>query len=184
MITTSNPSWGLKLSAMFNGLATICGQAISWLTFAMVVLLSLNVLMSWLLSQSSIMLSEAITWMHAANFLLAAAYTLNRDEHVRVDVLYSKMSLKAKAWVDIIGSLLLLIPTMIFILWSSWSYVLLSWRINEVSAEAGGLPYLFVLKALLLVMPILLIIEAINQLIIKSLQLTADSRQQAAPEAN
>ncbi len=142
------------------------GRLVSWLTFLMVILLSFNVLSSWLFQSSSIVISESITWMHSANFLLAGAYTLNRNEHVRVDIFYAKMSLKAKAVIDLMGTLLLLLPVCIFIIWASWSYVHLSWKLNEVSAEAGGLAFLFILKGFLIVMPLLLIIEAINQLIL------------------
>jgi TRAP-type mannitol/chloroaromatic compound transport system permease small subunit len=154
------------LQASLSFVSVNTGRIVSWLTFLMVILLSFNVLSSWLFLSSSIVISESITWMHSANFLLAAAYTLNRNEHVRVDIFYAKMSLKAKAVVDLMGTLLLLLPVCLFIIWASWSYVLLSWKLNEVSAEAGGLPYLFILKGFLIVMPLLLMIEAINQLIL------------------
>ena len=153
-----------KIAYKLSAASVISGQWISWLTLLMVVLLSINVLSSWLFNSSSIMLSESITWMHSANFLLAAGYTLNRNEQVRVDIFYSKMSLRAKARVDFFGTLLLLLPLSVFIIWSSWSYVWLSWRIGEVSAEAGGLPATYLLKSLLIVMPVLLVMEALNQL--------------------
>ena len=140
------------------------GRLVSWLTISMVVILSFNVISSWLFNISSILLTESVTWMHSANFLLAAAYTLNRGEHVRVDIFYAKMSASRKALVDLLGTFLLLLPVCAFILWSSWSFVLLSWNIGEVSAEAGGLPALWVLKGFLLAMPVLLIIEAIAQI--------------------
>ncbi len=151
----------------FTIISTISGQIVSWLTVSMVIVLTFNILSSWIFNTSSILLSESITWMHSANFLLAAGYTLNRDEHVRVDIFYSRMSLKKQSLVDIFGTLFLLIPVSIFIIWSSWSYVLLSWRVGEVSAEAGGMPATFLLKGLLLLMPLILIIEGINQLLIK-----------------
>jgi TRAP-type mannitol/chloroaromatic compound transport system permease small subunit len=97
--------------------------------------------------------------------LLATAYTLNRNEHVRVDIFYAKMKEYNKALVDLIGSILLLAPTAIFIAWASWPAFYLSWRVGESSSEPGGLPMLFILKALLLIMPFLLLIETINQII-------------------
>jgi TRAP-type mannitol/chloroaromatic compound transport system permease small subunit len=156
------------LSNRLSQLTVYTGQMVSWLTAIMVVMLTFNVLSSWLFKSSSILISESITWMHSANFLLAAAYTLNRGEHVRVDIFYSKMSPKGKAIVDLLGTLFLLLPVSIFIIWSSWSYVQLSWRIGEVSAEAGGMPFTFILKTFLVVMPLLLIIEAISQLLINA----------------
>ncbi len=130
----------------------------------MVVFSVINVLASWLFNLSWIWLRELVSWLHGGNFLLAAAYTLNHQSHVRVDIFYSKMNSTAKAIVDFAGTLFLLIPTCIFIAWASWPAFMLSWRVGEVSSEAGGLPAVFLLKSLLLIMPILLIIEAINQL--------------------
>lgn len=164
-----NNSSSLALYLSFITVNT--GRMVSWLTFFMVILLGINVLSSWLFQTSSILISESITWMHNANFLLAGAYTLNRNEHVRVDIFYAKMSIKGKAIVDLTGTLFLLLPVCIFIIWASWSYVLLSWKINEVSAEAGGFAYLFILKGFLILMPLLLIIEAINQLVLNISQL-------------
>ncbi|MCW8878322.1 MAG: TRAP transporter small permease subunit [Kangiellaceae bacterium] len=168
-----------KLGSIFSAISVISGRTVSWLTIGMVTILAFNVLSSWLFKSSSILLSESITWMHSANFLLAAAYTLNRNEHVRVDIFYSKMSSKGKAIVDLIGTLTLLIPVSVFIAWASWSYVGLSWRIGEKSAEAGGMPATYLLKSLLIIMPLLLIIEAINQLIVHSKKLKTDPTQQS-----
>jgi TRAP-type mannitol/chloroaromatic compound transport system permease small subunit len=81
--------------------------------------------------------------MHAAVLLLAAAYTLASGDHVRVDIFYSKMSPLGKAWVDLIGTLILLAPFCIFLIWFSWDYVALAWQIRESSQEAGGLPFPF-----------------------------------------
>ena len=167
-----------KLSSILSSISVISGRTVSWLTVGMVVILAFNVLSSWLFKSSSILLSESITWMHSANFLLAAAYTLNRNEHVRVDIFYAKMSSKGKAIVDLIGTLTLLIPVSVFIAWASWSYVALSWRIGENSAEAGGMPATYLLKSLLIIMPLLLIIEAINQLIVNANKLKSGPEQE------
>ncbi|TQV72215.1 TRAP transporter small permease subunit [Aliikangiella marina] len=151
------------LADHLSKVSVFTGRLVSWLTIGMVVILSFNVISSWLFNVSAILLTESVTWMHSANFLLAAAYTLNRGEHVRVDIFYAKMTAKRKALVDLLGTLFLLLPVCAFILWSSWSFVLLSWNIGEVSAEAGGLPFLWILKGFLIVMPVLLIIEGIAQ---------------------
>jgi len=160
-----NANWS-AVSQFFDKIATFSGQLVSWLTLSMVVVLTINVLSSWLFNSSSILMSESITWMHSANFLLAAAYTLNRGEHVRVDIFYAKMSQKGKAIVDLLGTVFLLLPVSAFIIWASWSYVSLSWRIGEVSAEAGGMPAVYILKSMLIVMPVLLMIEALNQILL------------------
>lgn len=157
-----------KLATIFSLISISSGKLVSWLTIGMVTILTINVLSSWWFKTSWIILSESVTWMHCANFLLAAAYTLNRNEHVRVDIFYAKMSEKRKALVDLLGTLLFLIPLSVFIFWASWSYVALSWKFNEASAEAGGMPAIYLLKGMLLLMPVLLLIEGINQLIVNS----------------
>jgi len=157
---------------LLDNFSHFVGKSIAWLTLFMVLFSVINVLASWIFNTSWIWLRESVTWMHGANFLLASAYTLNHQGHVRVDIFYSKMSLQKQALVDFIGTLLLLLPTSLFIAWTSWPAFLLSWRVGEVSSEAGGLPALYILKGFLLIMPVLLIIEAINQLIKSAKQMT------------
>ncbi len=149
---------------LLHNFAQLTGKSIAWLTLLMVLFSVVNVAASWLFNYSWIWLRESVTWMHGANFLLAAAYTLNRQAHVRVDIFYAKMSLKKQALVDFVGTIMLLLPTALFIAWASWPAFALSWRVGEVSSEAGGLPAIYILKGFLLIMPALLIIEAINQL--------------------
>ena len=101
--------------------------------------------------------------MHAAVFMLAAAYTLSVEEHVRVDIFYRRFSPRGRALIDAAGSLLLLIPVAVFIFIESWDYVLVSWQIRESSAEAGGLiyPFISILKSLIPVMSAMLLSQGI-----------------------
>ena len=160
-----------------HSFSQITGKSIAWLTLFMVLFSVVNVLASWLFNISWIWLRESVTWMHGANFLLAAAYTLNCQAHVRVDIFYAKMNQKKQALVDFVGTLLLLLPTSIFIAWASWPAFYLSWRVGEISSEAGGLPAIYLLKGLLLLMPLLLILEAINQLIKSGLILFSNHQE-------
>ncbi|WMS86154.1 TRAP transporter small permease subunit [Pleionea litopenaei] len=151
-----------------RGLASIavgCGHGVSFLTIAMVAVMFTSTLMSQLFNINFIALQESVTWLHAAVFMLGAAYTLQRNEHVRVDIFYSKFSPRTQAIVDILGTLLFLFPMCGFILYSSISFVELSWRLSEGSAEAGGLPGVFLLKTLIWVMPVLIMIEGLNQIL-------------------
>ncbi len=141
------------------------GKLVSWLTLLMILFSVANIMASWLFSISWIWLRESVTWLHGINFLLAVAYTLNRQGHVRVDIFYAKMSRKQQALVDLIGTLVLLLPMCVFIAWASWPAFFLSYKLNQGSSEAGGLPALYLLKSLLLLMPALLSLEAINQCI-------------------
>jgi TRAP-type mannitol/chloroaromatic compound transport system permease small subunit len=117
------------------------GEWVSWLTLIMVIVMFGLVALRYWFDAGWIWLQESVTWMHAAVFMLGAAYTLAADEHVRVDIFYRDMSPTRKAWVNLVGTLIFLLPFSGFISWISWQYVELSWAIRESSPESGGLPY-------------------------------------------
>ena len=100
-------------------------------------------------------------------FMLGAAYTLKRDEHVRVDIFYRGLSTHRRAVVDLVGTILFLLPITAFLVISSWDYVSISWMIRESSREAGGLPYPFVpiLKSIIPLTAVLLGLQGIANLI-------------------
>lgn len=137
------------------------GRTVSWLTVAMVIVTCVVVVARYFLDAGWIWLQETVTWMHSFVFMLAAAWALSLEEQVRVDVFYRDMSPARRAIVDIGGVFLLLIPFCLFLLVSSYDYVWASWRIGEASREAGGLPGLFLLKSVLLAMPVLLILQGL-----------------------
>ena len=144
------------------------GRTVSWLTLGMVLVTFLVVFLRYIFDTGSIALQESISYMHALVFLVGAAYTLKHNEHVRVDIFYHRLNTKQRALIDFLGNLLILLPVMIFICWISWEYVFESWSVLEGSRETGGLPGLFLLKSLILVMAALLILQSIA-LILKSL---------------
>lgn len=115
------------------------------------------------LSISSIAMQESVMYLHALLFMLASAYTLKHNDHVRVDVLYRRFHLRNKAWVDLLGTLFLLFPTCGFIFYSSLDFVDFAWKIRERSGEAEGLAYVYVLKTLIPVMCISLILQGIAE---------------------
>ena len=139
----------------------IIGKAASWLTLAMVLLTVAIVIMRYGFNLGWIWLQESVTYMHAMVFMLAAGWTLQQDGHVRVDIFYRSGSAKHKAWVNIAGILLFLLPICIFLLVIGWEYVWSSWKLLEQSREAGGLPTVYLLKTLILLMPGLLLLQAI-----------------------
>ena len=136
------------------------GKAIAWLTVVMVLLTFTIVILRYGFNLGWIWLQESVTYLHVAVFTIAAAWTLQQDGHVRVDIFYSKMSAQKQALVDLVGTLLFLIPFCLFIIIIAWSYVSNSWGLMESSREAGGLPLLFLLKSLIIVMPALLLGQA------------------------
>lgn len=114
---------------------------------------------------SSIALQESVIYLHATLFMLASGYTLKHNEHVRVDVLYRQFSPTTKAWIDILGSIFLLLPVCGFILYTSLDFVDFAWRIKEKSQEAEGLPYVWLLKTLIPTMSIVLIFQGIIEIL-------------------
>ncbi|MEJ2141510.1 MAG: TRAP transporter small permease subunit [Gammaproteobacteria bacterium] len=136
-----------------------CGRSISWLTLLMVIVTFLVVVLRYLFDTGWIAMQESVTYMHAMVFLIGASYTLKHNGHVRVDIFYREMPPRRQAMVDLLGSLFLLLPVCAFIFWSSWEYVLTSWSFREGSPETGGLPGVYLLKSLLLVMPALLLVQ-------------------------
>lgn len=138
------------------------GKLAAWLVLTMVFITFLVVVLRYGFNFGRIALQESTTYLHAFVFMLAGAYTLKHNEHVRVDIFYQDMSLRNKAKVDLFGTLFLLLPFTGFILWASFDYVLNSWKLLEGSREAGGLPLVYILKTLIPLMAILLFLQAIS----------------------
>lgn len=136
------------------------GKAIAWLTVVMVLLTFTIVILRYGFNLGWIWLQESVTYLHVAVFSIAAAWTLQQDGHVRVDIFYSAMSEQKRALVNLVGTLLFLIPFCLFIVIIAWPYVANSWSLMESSREAGGLPIVFLLKSLILLMPALLLGQA------------------------
>jgi TRAP-type mannitol/chloroaromatic compound transport system permease small subunit len=139
------------------------GRAVSWLTLLVVLVTFGVVLLRYGFNLGWIWLQETITYLHAAVFMLAAAWTLQVDGHVRVDVSYRERSPRYQAMVNLAGTLLLLIPVCVFLLSVAWAYVMRSWAVMEGSREAGGLPLVYLLKSLILALPALLLLQSVCQ---------------------
>ena len=156
-----------RIVAIIDGVNRVTGNVVAWLTLAMVLVTSLVVAMRYLFGFGVIWLQESVTFMHAVVFMLGAAYALQRDEHVRVDIFYRNMSDRRRAVVDAFGVLLFVFPLCGFILYESFDYVVASWSVGEVSVNAGGLPYPFVplVKSTLLAMPIAVALQGMAMLL-------------------
>ena len=132
------------------------GKASAWLTLLMVLVTFVVVVMRYVFDAGYIWLQETVVWMHAFVFMMGAAYTLQQENHVRVDIFYREMSANRKAWIDLLGVAVFLLPLCVLLAWKSFDFVAMSWRLQEASRESGGLPYPMIplLKSVLLVMPI------------------------------
>lgn len=125
----------------------------------------------------SVAVQEAMLWLHACVFMLGMAWALRHDRHVRVDVLYARFSARTRAWIEVAGHLLLLLPLALFLLWISLDYVAASWQVRESSREPGGLPGVFLLKSLI---PLSAWLLAVQSLALCAQQLRAALKPGAA----
>jgi TRAP-type mannitol/chloroaromatic compound transport system permease small subunit len=141
------------------------GAYISWLTTVMVLVVCYDVVTRYFLKSSSVAIQELEWHLFAAIFLLGAAYTLKADRHVRVDVLYVKFSPKTRAWVNLLGCLIFLIPFCILIIISSKNFVINSIKVMETSPDPGGLPARFLLKAFIPLGFAMLLAQGISMLL-------------------
>lgn len=154
-----------RLSKLIDLASDRLGRSIAWLALAMVLLMAVIVVLRYLFQFGSIAMQEGVMYLNALLFSLGAAYTLKEQGHVRVDIFYSRLRPRQRGLLDFLGTLLLLLPAMIFIVYVSWDYVALSWRIREGSAEASGLPFVYLLKSSMIVLAVLLTIQGIAELI-------------------
>jgi len=149
----------LKLLTILDNFTEWTGRIIAWLTLLMVLAIILVLILRNWFDLSAIALQESVSYMHAAVFMLGAAFALKHNDHVRVDVFYQHFSLKKKAVINMLGFLFLLLPVCLFIFIYCKDYVLFNWALKEGSNQPGGLPFLYLLKTLLLAMPVTLIIQ-------------------------
>lgn len=162
------------INSLINQLEKIsewCGRAVSWCVLIMVLIISYDVFMRYFFQIGSVALQELEWHLFAVIFLLGASYTLKHDGHVRVDIFYQsrKLTDAHRAWIDLLGTLVFLIPFCVLIIVSSWEFVAYSFRILEGSPDPGGLSYRFLLKAaiplgffLLLLQGVALILKSVN----------------------
>jgi TRAP-type mannitol/chloroaromatic compound transport system permease small subunit len=139
------------------------GRAVSWLTLWVVVVQFALVLLRYVFDAGSIWLNESILYAHATAFLLAVAWTLREDGHVRVDIFYADASPRTKAIIELAGAILLLLPFAMAVIWLAWPYVGRSWAILERSHETSGLPAVFLLKSLIPLFALLLALQGVAQ---------------------
>ena len=153
-----------KIATTADAINQFVGRLLAWFTLLMVLITFSIVVLRYGFNIGWIAMQELVLYLHAAVFMLGSAYTLQHQGHVRVDIFYQQCSEKTQIWVNIIGTVLLLYPTVIFIFWVSLPYVGSSWALFESSREPGGLEGVFLVKTLIPLMALLLFIQATGQL--------------------
>ncbi len=149
------------------------GRAVIWFCLFVVLAEFVVVLMRYALGIGSIGLQESVLYAHAALFMLAAAWTLQVDGHVRIDIFYQQAKPRTRALIDLIGGLLFLAPFAVVVTVLSLPYVARSWAILERSREASGLPFVYMLKTLIPAFSVLIGLQGVAQALRAVLALSA-----------
>ena len=144
-------------------------DAVGYFTGILLLLMILNVawdvMMRYVFHDSSIAMQEMEWHLFAVMMLFGTGYALRHNAHVRVDFLYDSLSEKKKAWINIIGTILFLMPLALLIIYGSYEFVMDSWETNEISEDPGGLPYRWLIKGMIPLSFIFLVLCAFNYII-------------------
>jgi TRAP-type mannitol/chloroaromatic compound transport system permease small subunit len=160
-VSARQPDGGFAQRAL-AGMVSGVGRGVAWLVLLLVLVTFSVVVLRYGLNLGWIWLQELIVYLHSAVFLLAAAWAFQADEHVRVDIFYRGKSPRHQALVNLMGTLLLVVPFSVYLFWVGWEYVSASWSVLEGSREAGGLDFVYILKSLILLLPALLLLQSVD----------------------
>lgn len=180
----------LRLARRIDRFSEWSGRVLYWLTLAMVGVGAFNALVRYLdrytgMGLSSNMWIELQWYLFSLVFLLGAAYTLKVDDHVRVDVLYSQLSRRGKAWINLLGTVLFLIPFCAVVLWMTIPFVVNSWAILEGSPDPGGLPR-FPIKTVIPLALVLVMLQGVAMMIqeiavLRGMNVDDDAEEESRP---
>jgi len=170
----------LRVADWIDGINEWTGRAVYWMALVMVGIGAFNAIARSLDKYTGLGLSsnswlELQWYLFSLVFLLGAAYTLKHDDHVRVDVLYSNLSRTGRAWINIFGTLLFLVPFCVLVLVMSWDFVVNSWATLEQSSDPGGLPR-YPIKTVIPIALVLVLLQGVSLTIREIAVLRGDAR--------
>ena len=174
--------WLEHFSSGIHRLNEWVGRAVSWLTTVLVILVCFDVITRYLFSDTSAWIMELEWHIFALIFLLGAGYAFRHDRHVRVDLFYADFSPRDQALVNLLGAILFLLPWSILVIYASYEYALLSFKIGETSPDPGGLPARYLIKFAITLGAFLLLLQGIASLIDSALILSGH-KEPESPEA-
>jgi TRAP-type mannitol/chloroaromatic compound transport system permease small subunit len=138
-----------RLSQWVDTINEWVGRGTAWVSLALVTVVFIDVVMRYAFNRSFVFVQELEWHIFAFIFLIGAGYTLLHDGHVRVDIFYQRLGPKGKAWTDLLGVLIFLIPGCLMIMATSWHFVVRAFVVGEGSPDPGGIPYRFIVKGLI-----------------------------------
>jgi len=163
----------LAVSRLVDRMNETIGKAATWLILVVVVISAGNAMFRYAFDWSSNGLLEIQWYLFSAVFLLCAAYVLNRNEHIRIDVIAGRLSARAQNWIDVFGILVFLLPMVLITMTLSWPVFMNAWSTGEISANPGGL----IRWPVRLMMPVgffLLLLQGLSELVKRAAFLTGN----------
>ncbi|MEK9906876.1 MAG: TRAP transporter small permease subunit [Gammaproteobacteria bacterium] len=133
--------------------------------YIMFILVIVNILLRYIFNINFIFMQELVMYLHAFIFLFGISICLKENSHVRIDVFSNKLDAKAKKYIEVLGTVFLIIPFCLFVLYESTPIIIRSWEMLESSGEPGGLPFIYILKSSIYVFASLLLIQALGRLV-------------------
>lgn len=163
----------LRISAMIDDLNTAMGRSMTWLILFCVLISALAATLRYVFDWGSNALLEAQWFMFGLIFLFCAAWTLREGGHVRIDIVSSRLSPRTRLWIDILGTLLFLLPVCLLIAVDSWNFFVIAYQTREASPNPGGLSW-WPLKFAIPTAFILLSLQGLSEIIKNIAALTGD----------
>ncbi len=152
----------IKLVAAIDQFSEITGRLVSWLTLFLVIFVTLNVTLRYAFNISFVFMEQLQWHLYALIFLLGASYTLRYNGHVRVDVIYQRLGKRMRAFINVLGCVFFLFPGCYLVIKTSIPFVESSWAMREGSADPGGLPARYLLKAVIPLAFTLLAVQGVS----------------------
>lgn len=171
-----------RLAAWIDSFNDTVGKTVAWAALLMVLIQFIVVVMRYVFGLGSIMMQESVIYLHAILFMMGAGYTLLHGGHVRVDIFYREATERTKAWVDLVGVVVFLVPVCVLIWWFSFPYVQSSWKVFEGSKETSGIQAVFLLKTIILVFAALVAVQGVSMALRSILRLSGVEVDPPAPQ--
>ena len=162
----------MKICQLIDALNERIGRGVAWVTALLVVVIFIDVMMRYAFNTSFVFTQELEWHLFGFIFLIGAGYTLLHDGHVRVDVIYQRLGFKGRAWINLVGVLIFLIPGCLMVISTSWRFTMTSFAMLEGSPDPGGIPFRFIIKGCIPVGFVLLLLQGLSLGIHSFLQLT------------
>lgn len=154
-----------RLSDAIDRFIVGVASVVNWVWVILILLIVVNVALRYLFGTNFIAMEEAQWHLYAIGFMIGIGFTLQQDGHVRVDVVAEHFPRRRRAWIELLGLSLIVLPLCVIILFQAWPFVTRAYELNEVSAAPGGLPYRWGIKAVILIAFVYLGLAAFSRLL-------------------